>query len=191
MQRFMSRFFALALLLALAATPFVAHGSMTGSAAAQDAATPCAALTEADANAWAAAWTTAWNSHDVADIMALYAPDTVHHWGIGTDSTSADELTAATSAFLAAFPGIHLTIDRVWLAGDTVIIRWIAIGIQETDFMGIPASEKTATWTGINIHQLECGLSVESWSEVDHLGRVQQQGMLPLASPEAEATPAG
>ena len=72
-----------------------------------------------------------------------------------------------------------------------MIIRWIAIGIQETEFMGIPASKDTVTWTGINIQQIECGVTIESWSEVDHFGRIQQQGAIPVASPEAEATPAG
>ena len=186
MPRFMSRLIGLALLLAVVASPMLARGTV-----AQDAATPCPALTEEDAAAWAAAWVSAWNSHDPAAVMALYAPDALHHWGIGVDSEGADELTASFTNFLTAFPGIHLTADRVWLAGDTVIIRWIAIGIQETEFMGIPASKDTVTWTGINIQQIECGVTIESWSEVDHFGRIQQQGVIPVASPVAEATPAG
>jgi steroid delta-isomerase-like uncharacterized protein len=181
----MSRVIGIALLLAVVASPLLIRGTV-----AQDAATPCPALTEEDAAAWATAYVTAWNSHDPANVMALYAPDAIHHWGIGVDAEGADELTASFTNFLAAFPGIHLTADKVWLAGDTVIIRWIAIGIQETDFMGIPASKDTVTWTGINIQQLECGVTVESWSEVDHFGRIQQQGALPVASSAAEATPA-
>ena len=185
MSRFMSRVIGLALLLAVVASPMLMRGTV-----AQDAATPCPALTEEDAAAWAAAWITAWNSHDPANVAALYAPDAIHHWGIGVDAEGADELTTSFANFLTAFPGIHLTADRVWLAGDTVIIRWIAIGIQETEFMGIPASKDTVTWTGINIQQIECGVTVESWSEVDHFGRIQQQGDLPVSSPEADATPA-
>lgn len=190
MVRFISRFVAFTLLLMVATMPFFAQGS-TGAAAAQDAATPCAALTEEDATAWATAWAAAWNSHDPVKVLALDSPDAIHHWGIGVDSEGADAMGAAVTAFFTAFPGIHLTIDRVWLAGDTVIIRWIAIGVQETDYMGIPASQKTVTWTGINIHQLACGLSIESWSEVDHLGRIEQQGALPAGSPDVAATPAG
>ena len=186
MPRFMSRLIGLAMLIAVVASPMLARGTV-----AQDAATPCPALTEEDATAWVTAWITALNSHDAANVVALYAPDATHHWGIGVDSEGDDELTAAFTAFFTAFPGIHHTADRVWLAGDTVIIRWIAIGIQETEFMGIPASKDTVTWTGINIQQIECGVTIESWSEVDHFGRIQQQGAIPMASPEAEATPAG
>jgi steroid delta-isomerase-like uncharacterized protein len=183
--RFISRLIGLVMVLAVIATPMLARGTV-----AQDAATPCPALTDEDAAAWATAWTTAWNSHDPANVVALYAPDAIHHWGVGVDSEGVDELTGNLSDFFTAFPGIHLTADRVWLAGDTVIIRWIAIGIQETDFMGIPASKDTATWTGINIQQIECGLTTESWSEADHFGRIEQQGVIPVGSPEAEATPA-
>lgn len=185
MSRFLSRLIGLALLIAVIASPMLAGGTV-----AQDAATPCPALTDEDAAAWANTWISAWNSHDPAKVMALYAPGAVHHWGIGVDSEGADEMTASVTNFLTAFPGIHLTADRVWLAGDTVVIRWIAIGIQETDFMGIPASKETVTWTGINIQQIECGVTAESWSEVDHFGRIRQQGALPMASPDAEATPA-
>ena len=182
MPRFMSRLVGLALVLAIVAMPMLARGTTV---AAQDAATPCPALTDEDATAWAASWIAAWNSHDPAAVEALYASDAIHHWGIGVDAEGADELGASFANFLTAFPGIHLTADRVWLAGDTVIIRWIAIGIQETEFMGIPASNDTVTWTGINIQQIECGVTVESWSEVDHFGRIQQQGVLPVASPAA------
>ena len=88
-------------------------------------------------------------------------------------------------AFFAAFPGVHGTVDRVWLAGDTIIVRYIAIGIQEGDFMGVPASQTTVTWTGINIYQLECVKIVEQWGEADHFGRIEQQGVIPVASPTA------
>ncbi len=183
MPRFISRLFGFALLLAVIASPMLTRGTI-----AQDA-TPCPPLTEEEAAAWATANFTAWNSHDSAQVTALYTPDAIHHWGIGVDSEGSEEFAAALDAFFAAIPGVRGTIDQVWLAGDTVIIRWIAIGIQEGDFMGVPGSLDTVTWTGINIMRLDCGLVAESWSEADHFGRLEQMGLIPIA-PEAEATPA-
>lgn len=185
MPRFMSRLFGLALLLGVLATPFVAHGTTS----AQDA-TPCPPLTDDEATAFANAYFAAWDTHDSANVVAIHTPDTVRHWGIGTDTEGTEELAAALDAFFAAFPGVHGTVDQVWVAGDTVIVRWIAIGIQETEYMGVPPSKDTVTWTGINIMQLECGLVAETWAEVDHFGRIEQQGGLPVATPDAEATPA-
>jgi predicted ester cyclase len=153
-------------------------------------ATPCPPLTEEEGIAWGTAYINAVNSNDAAQVAALYTPEAIHHWGIGIDSEGADEINTSFETFFGAFPGIHLTADQIWVAGDSVIIRWIAIGIQEGDFMGVPGSRVTTTWTGINIFQLDCGLVVESWSETDHFSRLEQMGLIPIA-PEAEATPAG
>lgn len=156
---------------------------------AQDA-TPCPPLTEEDALAWASTYIGAVNANDAAQVAALYGEDAIHHWGIGVDSEGSGEIATSFDAFFGAFPGIHLTLDRAWVAGDTVVIRWIAIGMQEGDFMGVPGALVTTTWTGINIFQLDCGLVVESWSETDHFSRLEQMGLIPIA-PAAEATPAG
>lgn len=186
MSRFMSRVFGLALLLAVIASPLLVRGTV-----AQDAATPCPALTEEEGTALATAYIAAWNAKDTAALVALHTPDTLRHWGIGVDSEGADELAASLDAFFAAFPGAHATLDQVWIAGDTVIFRYISLGIQEEDYMGFPASQETTTFTGITVLRLDCGLVAETWAEADHLGRLQQQGAIPVASPEAEATPAG
>ncbi len=89
------------------------------------------------------------------------------------------------TAFMNAFSGLHTTVDQFWIAGDTAIVRWINIGIQEVDYMGVPPSDQTVTWTGISIFRLECGKAVEAWTEADHFGRLQQQGIVPVASPES------
>ena len=99
MPRFMSRLFGLALLMGIIASSMMGRGAM-----AQDA-TPCAPLTAEEAAAWATTYFTAWNSHDPAQVTALYAPDAIHHWGVGIDSEGTDELTASLEAFFAAFPG--------------------------------------------------------------------------------------
>lgn len=182
MPRFMSRLVGLVMLLAVLASPMLARGTVV---VAQDAATPCPAPTEEEATAFATAYFNAWNAQNTDALIALHTPDTVRHWGIGVDTEGTDELAGALDAFFAAFPGIHATVDRVWVAGDTVIVRYIAIGVQEADYMGIPASQKTVTWTGINVMQLECGLVVETWAEADHFGRIEQQGVIPVASPAA------
>lgn len=177
------RLAALAVLIACIVSP-----ALTRPVSAQDAATPCPPLTEEDAAALATSWVAAWNAHDADQIAALYGPDAVVHWGIGVDTEGTDAIAAAHAGFLAAFPGIHVTADQVWVAGDTVIVRYINIGVQETDFMGIPASQTTVTWTGINVMQVECGKITELWAEADHFGRIEQQGAIPMAAPEA--TPA-
>lgn len=184
MSRFMFRLLGFTMLLAMIASPMLARGVV-----AQDAATPCPPPTEEEATAFATTFAGAWNSGDADAVTALYTPDAIFHWAIGPDAEGSAEIGVSVAALLAAFPGIHVTIDRVWLAGDTIILRYIAIGVQETDFMGVPPSQATVTWTGINVMQMACGQIAEQWGEADHFGRIQQQGALPLGSPVAEATP--
>lgn len=182
MSRFTSRLLALALLFAIVASPMLAR-----STTAQDA-TPCPPLTEEEAVAFASAYFGAWSANDPEAIIAFHTPDAIHHWGIGSDSEGTEEFAASLEDFFTAFPGIHYTVDGVWVADDAVIVRFIALGIQENDFMGVPGSLDTVTFTGIKILEVECGLVVETWSEADHFSRLEQMGLLPLAS-EAEATP--
>jgi predicted ester cyclase len=111
--------------------------------------------------------------------------DYAHHWGIGTDTEGKEGFAEAVGGLLAAFPSLHFTADQIWVADDTVIVRWIDIGVQELEFNGIPPSQETVTWTGISIFRIECGKAVEGWAEADHFGRIQQQGVIPAP----EATP--
>jgi steroid delta-isomerase-like uncharacterized protein len=179
MQRALLRLVLLACAIGLFALPAGAPRIL-----AQDA-TPCPPMSADDATAWVTSFYAARNAQDQELIASFLSDDFVYHWGIGVDAQGVDEFTSSMTAFMNAFPGLHTTVDKVWVADDTVIVRWINIGIQQSDYMGIPASEQTVTWTGISIFQLECGKAVEAWTEADHFGRIEQQGILPVASPEA------
>lgn len=145
----------------------------------------CAPMTQADAEAIVDAYWAPWNAHDVSLFGDLIAEDYVHHWGIGEDVTGGDAFVASVDAFLTAFPDISITINEVFLAGDVVTHIWTATATQTAEFGGIPPSDVSVTWTGINVSRVECGVIVEGWGEADHFGRLQQQGiLLSLATPE-------
>jgi predicted ester cyclase len=46
--------------------------------------------------------------------------------------------------------------------------------------MGIPATGKHVTVTGIVIYRIARGMIVESWEEFDQMGMMQQLGMIPV-----------
>ena len=52
--------------------------------------------------------------------------------------------------------------------------RFTAHGIHKGDFMGLPATEKTITMTGIEIFRIKDGKIVELWGEANLLGLMQQ-----------------
>ena len=53
-------------------------------------------------------------------------------------------------------------------------------GIHKGDFMGLPATRKPITITGIEIFHIENGKIVELWGEANLLDLMQQLGGFPV-----------
>ena len=125
---------------------------------------------------------------DQGKIAEIVAPDEVHHWGIGGDTTGFDEFTERWNLFFTAFPDLEFTVDLVAAEGDLAATRWTATGTQRGEWQGIAPTEREVTWQGINVFRVECGQIVESWGEADHLGLLSQLGATEI--PALLATPA-
>ena len=85
-------------------------------------------------------------------------------------------MRAVARFMFAAFPDYHVAIDKIVGNEDKVAIRSIHTGTHQGDFMGVPASGKQATWTGMTVVGFENGKIVESFWEADMLGLMQQIG---------------
>ena len=82
-----------------------------------------------------------------------------------------------------AFPDIHFTIDEQIAGGDKVATRWTAQGTHKGELVGIPATGKSSTVTGIAVDRIVNGKIAESWGIFDRFGMMQQLGVIPV--PEA------
>lgn len=60
-----------------------------------------------------------------------------------------------------------------------VAIRYTARTKHEGDYLGIPATNKEVTLTGIAIYRIADGKLAEAWLESNALGLLQQIGALP------------
>ena len=78
--------------------------------------------------------------------------------------------------FRAAFPDLHYTLEDSIAEGDRVVQRTTAHGTMKGDFMGMPASGKSATWSEIHITRYENGKAIEHWAVVDQLAMLAQLG---------------
>jgi steroid delta-isomerase-like uncharacterized protein len=81
--------------------------------------------------------------------------------------------------YRTAFPDVRLTIDDQIAEGDRVVTRWTARGTHQAELFGIPATGKQSTVTGMTIDRIVEGRIVESWTNWDTLGLLQQLGALP------------
>jgi steroid delta-isomerase-like uncharacterized protein len=78
-----------------------------------------------------------------------------------------------------AFPDLRFTIDEQIAEGDKVVTRWTAHGTHKSELVGIPATGKSATVTGIGVDRIINGKIAESWGIFDQFGMMQQLGVIP------------
>ena len=79
----------------------------------------------------------------------------------------------------SAFPDLRYAVDDVIAEGDRVVVRWTWKCTHKGDFMGIAATGRQATVTGMAIYRIAGGKCVERWVELGLLGLLQQLGAIP------------
>jgi steroid delta-isomerase-like uncharacterized protein len=79
----------------------------------------------------------------------------------------------------AAFEHLNVTIEDMIAEGDKVTARFTAHGTHKGDFMGLQATGKPITMTGIEIFRIKDGKIIELWGEANLLGLMQQLGIFP------------
>lgn len=120
-----------------------------------------------------------WNKHNLDKVDEFFTANFVSHsLGFGFE-----EWKQFVSTALIAFPDIHFTVEDQIAEGDKVTTRWTYRATHQGEFMGIPATGKQVTVTGMNISRHENGKYVEDWGNWDGLGLLQQLGAI---SPPAQ-----
>jgi steroid delta-isomerase-like uncharacterized protein len=122
----------------------------------------------------------AFNSGNLDVVDELVAPEFVNHAAALPEPTTGIEATKASIAgYRDAFPDLRLTIEQQVAEGEFVTTRWSARGTHRGELMGMAATGKQATVTGITLDRIVDGRFVESWTNWDTLGLMQQLGVIP------------
>jgi len=80
----------------------------------------------------------------------------------------------------AAFEHLNVTIEDMIAEGNNVAVRFTAHGVHKGDFMGLQATGKPITMTGIEVFRIKDGKIAELWGEANLLGLMQQLGIIPV-----------
>ena len=110
-------------------------------------------------------------------LARLLDPAFVSHVSGGPDA-GAEAYAAAVAVTHAAFPDLAVTVHDQVAEDDKVVTRWSATGTHNGDFVGVPASGRLITVTGIHIHRVRHGRLIEHWEELNLLGLLRQLGAL-------------
>jgi len=120
-----------------------------------------------------------WNKGNLAVIDELNDENVVTHNPPGPPMQGTEAFKQFVQMYRSAFPDAQMTIEDQIAEGDKVVTRWTARGTHKGELMGIPATGKQVTVTGITFSRWANGKAVESWSNFDTLGMLQQLGVVP------------
>lgn len=81
-----------------------------------------------------------------------------------------------------AFPDIHFTIDQIISERDIVALRWTATATHAGDTLGVAATQKPVTITGMGFARVRDGKIVAAWNNWDMMGMMHTIGATPHAA---------
>jgi hypothetical protein len=118
-----------------------------------------------------------WNSGDLDAADELFAPGYVNHYGLIADLVLGPEAVKVSAAlYRVAFPGLHVTVEEISTADDTVVLRWTARTGPDEMVGGLIVSQSKSL-TGITRSRVAGGKIVESWTEWDRIGVLRELGV--------------
>jgi steroid delta-isomerase-like uncharacterized protein len=119
-----------------------------------------------------------WNKGNVDVIDEVCAPHCSFHDptfpvdGVAGAKERVRQLRAAT-------PDLHFDVHDILADGDQTAVRWTMGGTSRGEFRGIPATGRTYVITGMTFDKWEGDRVVETWTNYDMLGGLQQLGVIP------------
>lgn len=116
-----------------------------------------------------------WNKKDKKVIREMLTEDSIHHGLSGPGGPPVRGFEAFEqfhSAFLDAFPDLHVDVQDVVAADDRIAARFVVTGTQSGPLQGQAASGKKVKFTGGGICRVKDGKFVEVWNEID-FGKMQ------------------
>jgi steroid delta-isomerase-like uncharacterized protein len=120
-----------------------------------------------------------WNEGNTAVLDQVFAANFEDHSAPPGLAPGREGLKQMMLPFRAAFSDAHTIVNDVIVEGDKVVWRWTFRGTHTGALMGIPATNKTITFTGITIDRIAGDQIVERWNQADFMGLMQQLGVMP------------
>lgn len=120
-----------------------------------------------------------YNSNNLDDLLEVVSEDLLTPKIMAGVPSGIEGAKAAHQIMLAGFPDYLTVIEDLFAEGDKVAARITMSGTNTGSFMGIPATGKFISFTGMYIARIESGKIVEHWGEEDSFSLLTQLGVLP------------
>ncbi len=128
-----------------------------------------------------------WNQRKFEVINEIISPShALQAPNVAGSAVGPDAYKRQVLRFLEGYPDLHWTIEDTIAEEDKVVACWTISGTQGGEYLGIPATNKKVSVDGITIHHIANGKIMDSYSNWDALGMMQQLGVVPaLGQPKS------
>jgi predicted ester cyclase len=116
------------------------------------------------------------NTGNVGLLEKFVAPDYIEH---SEGYRGVEPFQQQVTAFRAAFPDLHVSIDDLLTDGDRFASRTTVTGTHTGDLMGIPPTGKQISVEAVDIGRIENGQAKERWGGLDMYSMLTQLGVIP------------
>jgi steroid delta-isomerase-like uncharacterized protein len=121
-----------------------------------------------------------WNKGDMEAADDIFAGAHINHDPNHTWTTrGAEGMKRLVAVYRNAFPDLRISVDECLWAEPFVVTRWTLQGTHLGRLFRIAPTGRHIEVTGMQFDRFESGRIIETWSQWDMLGLVEQIGMLP------------
>ncbi len=122
----------------------------------------------------------AWNKRKFEVVKQLISPShALQAPNLSGSSIGPEAYKGQISRLLAGFPDLRFTVEDTVAEKDKVVACWTLSGTHKGDYMGVPPTNKKVSVDGMTIHHLAGGKIMDSYTNWDALGMMQQLGAIP------------
>ena len=130
-----------------------------------------------------------WNQRKLEVVNELISPShALQGPNIFSSSVGPEAYKRQVSRFLEGYPDLRWTIENTIAEEDKVVACWTISGTHKGDFMGVPATNKKISVDGMTIHHIAGGKIMDSHTNWDALGMMQQLGAVPAVGKTKDAS---
>ncbi|GAA0257003.1 ester cyclase [Haladaptatus pallidirubidus] len=119
-----------------------------------------------------------WNGSnlDTADEL-VHEEYIIHDRELATEMQGPELYTALASRTREIFPDMKFEIEDMIAAGEKIAIRWTMTGTHQGPMSDIEPTGRQVELTAIEINRFEDGKLIETWTQSDQVGLMQQLGV--------------
>ena len=130
-----------------------------------------------------------WNNRKLEVVNELISPShALQGPNIFGSSIGPEAYKRQVLGFLEGYPDLHWTVEDTIAEKDKVVACWTLSGTHKGSYMGVPATNKRVSVGGITIHHIAGGKIMDSHTNWDVLGMMQQLGAVPALEKTKDAT---